>query len=401
MKQLLLTQAMVCKQFEELESLTFGNQFIVHEFISKDGGGFGNQLCRLWHAFEIALLLQRKLWIFTDDAPIAAFLESPDLPNIVKWTNNPPEAMEYVNYRMTAGDRLKTFNLLNATKYISLKNLPNSFPSYTKIVYNQFSTLLPCFAFHVIKPIAMINDAITNTSGAQPIVAIHARTSDGDMVKRMTGTDDWHVFLTQVIHARRANLAFGQKPSCDKDALNLELMSTCAASHMSPRTVLFESSDSSDVDLWFRERFPAIIQTPGIPVHTARKIHASQQNNIAKVLIDFILLTRADVLITNCVRGSTWEANVKLIRDSQDILTYRSYDCNILEPFPYYLGGELVEYGLTWNLPKDVWLTLLAMTVLATIAIKYFKQMYASAVTGISTGQKWYGRIPMENPQIM
>ena len=121
---------------------------------------------------------------------------------------------------------------------------------------------------------------------------MHVRTTDADMVQRMTGHDDILARLSRLAHSsrrldqlagpsnspsaepgaepsgRRLGLALvGVKPGCDQGYL--DTVAACAQKLAAARresgaargqaatVALFEASDSSTTDAWFKVRGPA------------------------------------------------------------------------------------------------------------------------------------------------
>ena len=46
---------------------------------------------------------------------------------------------------------------------------------------------------------------------------------------------------------------------------------------------MFEASDSSKTDDWFRARMPRLVQSAGLPVHTGRQVDSDHQHMMTKV----------------------------------------------------------------------------------------------------------------------
>ena len=135
--------------------------------------------------------------------------------------------------------------------------------------------------------------------------AMHVRTTDADMVQRMTGHDDILARLSRLAHSsrrldqlagpsnspsaepgaepsgRRLGLALvGVKPGCDQGYL--DTVAACAqklaaarresaSSGPAERVALFEASDSSTTDAWFKVR-----THPRSPSRMSHPIHATR-----------------------------------------------------------------------------------------------------------------------------
>ena len=284
--------------------------------------GFGNKLCLLWRALEVALLLNRALWVHMSPDVHEYIAPDPALRGLVRWELKPPPgaASDLIPYEdLVPARRVTSPPSLNTSRHIELSGVPQEFPGW-RDEDAGFLPELPCLALHILRPRPSIEAAVNALlAKAKYTVAMHVRTTDADMVDRMTGRDDILARTAQIfsalpfigrrlrrlavaptppLHARadvaRRHLGLalgGVKPGCDRDAGNLSLVADCAerlgghrASEGSTRDVmLFEASDSSATDAWFRSRVAGLVQTEGVPVHTGREIDDEHKSALAKV----------------------------------------------------------------------------------------------------------------------
>ena len=284
--------------------------------------GFGNKLCLLWRALEVALLLNRALWVHMSPDVHEYIAPDPALRGLVRWELKPPPgaASDLIPYEdLVPARRVTSPPSLNTSRHIELSGVPQEFPGW-RDEDAGFLPELPCLALHILRPRPSIEAAVNALlAKAKYTVAMHVRTTDADMVDRMTGRDDILARTAQIfsalpfigrrlrrlavaptppLHARadvaRRHLGLalgGVKPGCDRDAGNLSLVADCAerlgrlrASKGSTRDVtLFEASDSSATDAWFRSRVAGLVQTEGVPVHTGREIDDEHKSALAKV----------------------------------------------------------------------------------------------------------------------
>jgi hypothetical protein len=276
----------------------------------------------------------------------------------------------------------------------SLLEIPQEFPGWRDDDCG-FLPSLPCVAWNLVQPTAPIEAAVHATlNHTAHSVAMHVRTSDADMVGHMSAKDDWEAWIAKTLahsafirgitgfagrrlqqplaalpsvappfapadERRRLVLAFGlfhtQKAGCDKDAGNLELLPSCAqrvAQASGWRAVtMFEASDSSQTDAWFKGRVSGLVQAEGVPVHTGREVDAQSKASLAKAYIDFFVLARATALVSNCNGESTFVGAAKLLRDGapthRNLHSYRAVDCARLAPFPANTHVEWKRDGMT------------------------------------------------------
>jgi len=346
--------------------------FVVHNWVRP--GGFGNKLDRLWNAMELAFVLNRTLLVTTAGDSTADYLKvgfshrdkHRTSGGFVQWHAKVPDDAKSCG--MTFDDLMPRCRTTGAAcvaelagkscDYVTLLGGEGSyFPTWRQDVSNSaFFAQLPCVAAHVMQPAESIDAQVTALLNASHTVAVHVRSNDRDMMNRMTGNDDAAALITRSFFGgrRRLNLAMGgisgdlPRAGCDGAGLgsmlvSLEHLLGCLDQLRRPGTVVFEASDSTRTDGWFRERVPGLVQSEGVPVHSGREIDAKNKGDAAKVVVDYFVLSRTTAFITNCPGESTFVANVELLRDALQLPTYRGLAaattaaCTQLAPYPSHV----------------------------------------------------------------
>ena len=419
--------------------------YVVHEM--QKYGGLGNKFVLLWRALEVALLLDRQLWVVTNGMPYLA--APPTLGGFLTWSHHPPpdeqsavaRDVDYSSIVPAARkDAAPAIAATRAAKYLRLNKVAQEFPGWRQDDVG-FLPALPCIAHHVLVPSPAVDAQLQSVLNRSALtIAVHVRNNDADMMKRMSGRDDMAAKLLQSFspfrdgrrldeldtdgeggydgaHGRRLSLAFGlfgkARTGCDKDSTNLNLIVGCATQVANTLTALrgtgayqiFEASDSSATDQWFRRTLgPGLAQSAGVPVHTGRHLDPSFSASLSKVYVDFFALARADAFISQCNGESTFTANAKLLRDAVDLPTYRAFECAQLQPYPAHTHvdwhSQIREGGLVSTIvhlpdtaPGIFIVGIVAIVVLGPVvlclALTYFRA--ATVETGTATFYRLVG----------
>ena len=140
---------------------------VVHHL--KKGGGFGNKLTQMWRSLEVAVLLNRTLWVHMEPSIHQFIKPDPMLRGLVRWELEPPSAqkLEPVRY-----DRLipslrhasSAADSLHLKSHITLTEVSTDFPGWHADDAG-FLPSLPCLATHLLRPAPPIEaevDALLN-----------------------------------------------------------------------------------------------------------------------------------------------------------------------------------------------------------------------------------------------
>ena len=367
----------LCRGYVPPPTSASRNGVILHKY--KFSGGFGNMLIKLFRALEVAVLLERQLWVYTAGADIEPYWgPQSNLSGLVRWTTEPPPqastapTVPYDSLLPLARKKSEARRLADELKakhpggFITLGDIPQAFPGWLPSDGNILPSM-PCLAALILTPTPTVSQAVSGLleRHGRFSVALHARTSDADMVRHMTGRDDVAAALAlnllgkgrRLGEGRRLALTLGvmgeHKPGCDRDFMNFTRIAACGAaaavshqphhtaasavpplSELTKTMAVFQASDSSPTDGWFRDHYAGLIQSEGEAMHTGREVQGVKKTWLGKVYIDFFALSRAKVLVVNCPAESSFQLMAKMLRDAHGLPTYRAMDCSALAPYP-------------------------------------------------------------------
>ena len=141
--------------------------YVVHHL--KRGGGFGNKLTSMWRSLEVAVLLDRTLWVHMEPSIHQFITPDTSLRGLVRWEVEPPPAqkLEPVRY-----DRLipslrhasSAAHSLHLKSHITLTEVSTDFPGWHADDAG-FLPSLPCLAARLLRPAPLIEaevDALLN-----------------------------------------------------------------------------------------------------------------------------------------------------------------------------------------------------------------------------------------------
>jgi len=315
----------------------------------KQGGGLGNELNGLLHAFLAALVTNRSLIVNTVGSHIAGYLKMPAM--LGGWGAQESDAKQHLNDMANyIQDCSRWTTHVNGKSHLpkacTVWNVRILTPSFTPmdIFYRNmaaaflaahgaaglpYEALLGCASRRLLQPgIAVVHSMRPYVAAGEQAIGVHLRGSDKFMAQaaglQTSGPDSSRVpvfrrRLAFNFNSRTQGLSTEGARFCVEDTQHITscLRKLLAFQHERQRSsAIFLASDSSDTirsieNHWRRSSIgssaPPLVHTAGAPIHTAyqtgRGVNASA--GWIKALADFFLLTRTATFVPNCVLTSS------------------------------------------------------------------------------------------------
>jgi len=206
---------------------------------------------------------------------------------------------------VVAGNRsFINVSMLRSENYTPLSPADSVLLRDLSLLTDRVDALVSCAANALFKPnahlVSLLAERVSRIPASHLLYALHIRTNDLEMAQR-----------GHLLPARRLALSFRMRPTCRVGqnlitAIQCDLMTIPERSNAAEKgnVELFIGSDSSQAYAQVTNGIHRklanvhIISSKGEPMHTGRK-NASDAG-VEKALLDFFMLTIADVYRSNC-----------------------------------------------------------------------------------------------------
>lgn len=236
-------------------------------YVVHTSGGFGNEMDSILHAFLWGLLDGRRILVKPTYATLWTYMQSNRWWTV--WDGN----------RLPDAQHVKANNWLvgSPDDHVLWKNLSR--------VTDDVPTLVSCASHALFQPKEIVVRAIRRyVPNASTTVGVHLRSSDVDMMSRMSGAK------------RRLSLATHVRHGC---MVGDRLIGAIRACRGSAGKTLFVASDSHA--LVRKEQIGPFVTSNGTAYHTGRPFVSRRgEDGHLKVLVDFFTLSSVGTFLSNC-----------------------------------------------------------------------------------------------------
>jgi hypothetical protein len=265
--------------------------------VAKTGGGLGNELNIVLHAFLEALVTGSRLLVYSrSNSTILRYLAPSPI-----WTFVDSETL----------NRLSMANVsVEVTSCNWMPFSPHDHRLWSQLweITQEISFLVSCASHVLFQPGDAVERAMApylrKLDAPELVIGVHIRTSDAEMATRQN-----------VATRRRLALDLNPRRGCASGISLIGEMVACTSSIMhhqggnSSTVAYFVGTDSSRELRHVQVAFAnfsnvRVLTSAGVPFHTGRPITTPLAGNdadpIVKALVDFFVLSRADHFFSNC-----------------------------------------------------------------------------------------------------
>ena len=250
------------------------------------GGGLGNEMNVVLHAFLRAMLAGKRLLVAS--TPVMHYFEPSPM-----WSMADTNALSLLSRTNISVEHHKSENWLpfSGADYDLWKKV-------LTVLTPNASALVSCASHLLFQPNAIVANAMQpflKTCRHSKVIGVHLRQSDQEMA------------LRQNVSHRRLELVMGHRPYClqTKDIIRAVASCNNAAALRWPNVSVYVASDSSSTIKSLRQGLQqtrvGLITSDGEPYHTGRHIIMPNGSDpFVKALVDFSIMDHVEHFFSNC-----------------------------------------------------------------------------------------------------